>query len=182
MDAFFDSLRGSELAILFTIGAGAAATCVRLFPNLKTAAARSGIVSLQFAWTPARAAAITDSWRARHLDGSTRRSLYIDFFYIAGYGTAIAFLALLAGRAAKTSGFCSSHTADLTADFVAIGAWSAGLCDCLENGGLLLLLRGSTQQPVPALTSTVASIKWLLALAAALFSVALLIASAVTAT
>jgi hypothetical protein len=180
VDAFFHQLRGSEVATLFAISAGAALTFMRLFPNLKTAVAKKGIVSLQLAWSSARANAVIGSWRERHLDGSVKRSIYVDVLYIAGYSFAIAFLALLAGRAARASGLFSAHTADLTADFVAIGAWVAGACDCLENGGLLLLLR-STDQPVPALTSSVSTIKWLLAPTAALFSIGVLVASAVAA-
>ena len=180
MDAFFDHSRGSELATLFAISAGAALTFMRLFPNLKTAAAKKGIVSLQLAWSSARAKAVIESWRERHLDDSVKRSIYVDFLYIAGYSFAIAFLALLAGRAARASGLFSTHTADLMGNIVAIGAWVAGACDCLENGGLLLLLR-STDQPVPALTSSVSTVKWLLAPAGALLSIGVLIASAVAA-
>jgi hypothetical protein len=178
VDAFLDHLRGSELGILFAIGAGAALTSMRLFPNLKTDVARNGIVSLQLAWRSSRAAAVIGSWRERHLDGAVKRSIYVDFLYIASYTAAITFLALLTGRATKASGLFSDHTADLTADFTAIAAWIAGTCDCLENFGLLGQLDGATWQPVPALTSTISAIKWLLAPAAALFSLGLLVASA----
>jgi hypothetical protein len=183
VDAFFDHLLGSELAILFTIAAGCALTSMRLFPSLKTNVA-SGIVSLQLAWTSERAAAIVGSWRERHLEGAAKRSLYVDYFlYIPCYTAAITFLALLTARAVKVSGLSwfSAHSADLTGDFTAAAAWIAGTCDCLENVGLLRQLGGATDQPVPALTSTVSMIKWVLALAAALFSLTLLIASAVAA-
>jgi hypothetical protein len=180
VDAFFESLRGSELAILFTICAGVALTCMRLFPDLKTSVARRGIVSLELAWKSSRAGSIISSWRQKHLEGAAKRSIYLDFVYIPFYSFSIAFLGLLAGRAAET-GLFSSHNADLTADFVAIGAWTAGFCDYLENGGLLLLLGRTTDQPIPAITSWVSAIKWALVLLAPPFSIGLLIASAIAA-
>jgi hypothetical protein len=180
VDAFFDSLRSAELSTLFAITFGSSLVWSRLFPRLRTDVAPGGIVSLQLAWTSPRASSITRSWRERHLEGAARRSIYVDFPFIVLYSFAIAFLALLAGRAADASSLASSDTASSAAAAAAIAAWTAGLCDYLENGGLLLILRGTTGQPLPALTSTLSAVKWLLATGAGLFSLGLLIASAVS--
>jgi hypothetical protein len=180
VETFFDSQSGAELATLFTISLASSIVWMRVFPRLRTPATR-GIVKLQLARTTSRANAIVRAWREQHLLGRAKRSLIVDFPYIASYSFAIAFLALLAGRAAATSGLMSSDTANVSADATAIAAWSAGFCDLLENAGLVLLLRGVTGQPAPAITSFFAGIKWFFAPAAALFSLGLLSVSALKA-
>jgi hypothetical protein len=181
VDAPFLGLRGSELAILFVACGGVALVWTQLFPNLTTSVAPRGIISLQLARSSERAAAIVQSFQEAHREGTARRSLYVDFPFILLYSFALAFLGLLAGRAALASGLASSATADSLALATATAAWAAGLCDCLENVGLLFMLRGKTGQPLPGLTTAAAWAKFGLLTSTGLFVVGVLLASSIAA-
>jgi hypothetical protein len=139
--------------------------------------ARLGIVSLQLAFTPARARAILASWRARHLDGAATRSLFVDVPYIVLYAWALGALAALAGRAAAGDGFLSPADAATAAAWLAIGAWIAAFCDLVENAGLWLQIAKGRAGVLTPLTSAVSAVKWALAIGSGLASVSILLAS-----
>jgi hypothetical protein len=170
-----DFLRTAEAGALLLVAAGAAATWTRLFPRLRTAAAPRGIVSLQLAFTAARAKAVIESWRARHLDGAARRSLFVDVPFVVFYAWTLGLLAVLAGRAAAGSDLLTPGDADTAAAAVAIGGWVAAFCDLVENGGLWLQLSGRTSGVLTAATSTVSAVKWLLAIGSGVASVVVLL-------
>ena len=68
--------------------------------QLKAAGSPGGIVALELAFTPARAAAIIQAWPARGAD-LARLALWLDFLFIAGYaGGLVALLVQLAANPA----------------------------------------------------------------------------------
>jgi hypothetical protein len=169
-------LRTAEAGVLVLVTGAGAVTWTRLFPDVKTDEARWGIVSLQLAFTPAKARAILESWRARHLGGAAQRSLFVDVPYIVLYAWALGALATLAGRAAAGDGLLSPRDAATAAAWLAIGAWVAAFCDLVENVGLWFqIAKGLTALTIP--TSVISTVKWALALGSLLASISILLAS-----
>jgi hypothetical protein len=185
MDDPLDFLHTAEVGTLLLVTAAAAYTWSRLFPRLLTKESPHGIVSLQLAFTARKAHAVIDCWRVRHLDGAAKRAQYIDLLFIVFYASALGLLAIAAGRAADSSGLLNPSDAGTAAAWLAIGAWVAGLCDFVENGGLLLQLssnaKGRLSGVLVAATSTVSTLKWSLALGAGLASLGILARSALAA-
>src|SRR5438874_293647 len=132
MDDPLGFLTTAEVGTLLFVATGAAVACSRLFPRLTTEVATRGIVSLQLAFTAARANAVVGSWRKQQLEGAARRSLLVDFPFIVSYAWALGLLAVIAGRAADASGRFDPMTADTTAAALAIAGWAAGFCDLVE--------------------------------------------------
>jgi hypothetical protein len=177
MDGPLGFLRTAEVGTLLTVTAAATVVCARFFPPLATRTASKGIVSLELAWTQNRVAEVTDSWRVERLERAAQRSVSLDFLFIALYAATIALLGVMAGRAATASGLLSSEHADTVGTALAIAPLAAGLCDCVENVGLLALLSGHLQQPIPAVTSAVSLSKWILVAASLMGSLGILILS-----
>jgi hypothetical protein len=133
-------------------------------------------VSLELAWTQRRAGEIIKSWRDRHLNQAATRSVRLDFLFIVLYAAALALLGTLAGRAAGGDLFSGEHGETL-GGLLAIAAAAAGVCDYIENAGLLRMLSGHLRQPIPFATSAISSLKWLLVAGSLLGSLGFLIAS-----
>jgi len=144
----------APLGILLAIVAGWALFVVRLFPNLKTVAAPRGIVSLQLAFTTARARVVVDDWRTRERAKAAARSQLTDVAFIALYVTALALVAVLVAHATDAR---HPHRPILV-------VLSAGALDLAEDAGLLLMLRKDDHQaqPLPLLTGLAAAGKFVL--------------------
>ena len=92
---------------------------------LMTPPAPSGIISLQLAWTPGKAATMLGSW-----DGTARQyaafGLGFDYLFMCVYALALALGALVA--AGRHPGWFARLGA-----WAAYGAFLAAICDGLEN-------------------------------------------------
>jgi hypothetical protein len=172
-----DFLRTAEVGTLIAITGAAGVTVGRVFPSLAPRKAHRGMVALQLAWTKEKADAVIGFWRKRNREQAAKRAVYIDFAFIVFYSFGLGVLAVIAGRAAHAGGLLAGSDADTFGAALAIAGWVAGFCDCVENGGLLLMLSGRTSQPLPGATSLVSSVKWLLAAGSLLGSLGLLVAS-----
>jgi hypothetical protein len=179
MDDPLGFLRTADDGSLLLITTAAALTWTRLFPQLNTKQAPCGIVSLQLAFTPSKAAAVIDSWRQHHLDGPAKRSLFTDLGFIVCYAWTLGLLASIAGRAAHASGLLNAQDAHTAAAALAISGWTAAFLDIAENGGLWLQLAGHLKPPLTAASSTVSASKWFLAFGSVLASIDLLIGSVI---
>jgi len=119
---------------------------------------------LQLAWTVNNARGVTDPWRGA-CNSQAADQVWLDYLFIPAYVSFLFFIGLRAKQAADRSGML---TLAGIASQSARGALFAGLFDCLENAGLLvMILKGPTSivWPVPSLTSLFSTLKWLLILA-----------------
>jgi hypothetical protein len=181
MDAPLSFLRTSEVGTLLAVTGALTLVCMRWFVPLRTAGARIGIVSLEFAWTRDRAAGILEAWRLQRLVSAARRLVYLDFVLIVLYAAALALLGVMTGRVADVSGLLSNEHADTLGILLAGAGVGAAVLDCGENVFLLRLLKDHVDQPNPAATSVFASLKWLLLAVSFFGSLGFLIASAIEA-
>lgn len=131
---------------------------------LQTPAAPMGIVSFEFARTPANAQAIVDSWDAlaRIHAGF---SLGFDYLFMPLYSTAIGLACLWGGRALHRRGWRLAALGS----WLAWGLWLAALCDAVENLALWRLLVAPAVPPWPALAWWMATIKFALILLGLLY-------------
>lgn len=115
---------------------------------LRTAAAPTGIVGLELAWSGARAVAILDSWGE---DGcvAARGSLWVDFAFIPAYVAGLGLLTALAARAwsdprpvlpAMVGPVAIGPPATGLAVGLIYGLALAGLLDVAENAALSRML------------------------------------------
>ena len=169
MDDPFHFLRTDELITLVVVTAGLTALCARFFTPLATTEARRGIVSLQLAGNWCRAHAIVASWRAERLHGAAARAIKLDFLLILLYVSALGLLGLLAGRVGDEE---SAGT------WLAVAAVAAGICDCIENIGLLAMVNGRKNPAIAPATTALAVLKFLLLLVSVLGSVGIFALSA----
>jgi len=119
---------------------------------LKTAAAPSGIVSLQFAWTAQRTREIIADWSARGVRDRAVRSLWLDFGFIVVYGVTLAIIGKIAVETLVPEPSLARQ--GVWGLFLA-GVALAALCDILENCLHLWFLYGRPPQQDfwPALAS-----------------------------
>jgi len=90
---------------------------------------------------------------------AAQQQLFIDFAYLAIYGTVLwKGCRLLAARAARRG---IRWVARVAPAFAWVGV-AAAVCDAVENVGLLLITYGHTDQPWPALASGYATAKFIL--------------------
>ncbi len=124
---------------------------------LQTSAAPMGIISFEFARTPANAQAMVDSWDAL---ARTRAgfSLGFDYLFMPLYSTAIGLACLWAGRVLHRRGW---RLAGL-GGWLAWGLWLAALCDAVENLALWRLLIAPAVPPWPTLAWWMATVKFAL--------------------
>ncbi|MFW9915932.1 MAG: hypothetical protein ACFFGZ_10020 [Candidatus Thorarchaeota archaeon] len=113
------------------------------------------VYDLEFAWTSDRMETILDDWG----DDLIEREIwatYLDFGFLVAYGTLLAGLCLLLGRA-----FQDEMLGSLGFRFVLV-SYVASLFDALENINLLLVLHFPDSFPAfaPLLASTCATIKF----------------------
>lgn len=124
---------------------------------LQTQAAPMGIVSFEFARTPANAQAMVDSW-----DTVTRIhagfSLGFDYLFMPLYSTAIGLACIWGGRMLHRRGWRLA----VLGGSLAWGLWLAALFDAVENFALWQLLVAPAAPPWPALAWWMATIKFAL--------------------
>jgi hypothetical protein len=122
---------------------------------LITPNAPSGIVSFEFAFSPARAQEMISSWspeaqlRAAFLQG-------LDFLFPLVYSAALGFGCFLTANALRTRG----KRLNLLGVPLAWGLLLAAVCDYIENIALVALLFGKVQSPLPEIAGICAVIKF----------------------
>jgi hypothetical protein len=145
-------MNAGELGILLGVAASGTYLLAQQFPKLKPPSAY-GIVKFELTWRSRTAREILADWKSHGVIARARTSIALDWAFIPAYSSTLALAAILLGRAAD---------ADSLAGAAACGAWVAGGLDLVENIGLLRMLAGHTDQPVPLFTSVVSLAKWLL--------------------
>jgi hypothetical protein len=122
---------------------------------LTTPSAPSGIVSCEFAFSPARAQEIINSWsnnaqlRAAFIQG-------LDFLFPLVYSAALGLGCILAANSLRARG----KKLALLGTPLAWGLVLAAICDYIENIALLILLFGRVQSPFPEIAGVCALIKF----------------------
>ena len=152
------SLRAIALVLfaLLFLGAGAA-----MKPSLDTMKAHGGkgILALEAARTRDEVSVIRRVWGDEG-DRAAKRSIWIDFLFIVGYGGFLATAAWWAASVADGRGWTGYAR---FAAVLAIAFVVAALCDVAENVGMLAELRGGPDDvaaPWPLFASTSAWVKW----------------------
>jgi hypothetical protein len=97
-----------------------------------------GIIPFELAGTPERAERIVGKWGAAG-QSAARRSLLLDYPYLATYAPLQALLCTGAGEALRRRGRASTASA---ASALAWGQLAAGAFDAIENTALLAILAG----------------------------------------
>jgi hypothetical protein len=124
---------------------------------LNTPAAPQGVVSFEFAGTPARARAMLDSW-----DASARVRLGfiqgLDFLFPLAYSSAVGMGCLLAAGVLQRRGLPGWRWGRS----FAWGQWAAALFDYVENIALVALLFGAVSSPLPQIAFACAALKFVL--------------------
>jgi hypothetical protein len=115
-----------------------------------------GIIAFELAGSSGRAAEIIADWGERGRDAA-RLSLWLDFAYLAAYGTFL----WLAIRALRDGALRRSRMrfARLGAHVEPLPLVAAG-CDAVEDVALLLVLGGHGGAVAPALAAAFASVKF----------------------
>ena len=155
--------RNLWLLAIATVALGVAA-----LPSLGTMEDHGvGIIELEFTGTAAKA---EQHYADLGPDGrsAARTSLLLDYADLVAYGLFLA--GACAAVAARADRAGRPRLAALGAP-LAWGALGAAACDAIENGMLLLILGGHTDQPWPALAFGFASVKFALAAAASLYAI-----------
>jgi hypothetical protein len=118
------------------------------------------IVSLELAWRTEDAQKILNSWATV----DPVRQILWDFLFIIAYSYLLFALGTIVARDAN---YRNRPSLARIADCAALAGLLAGVCDVLENFGMLLTIGIGAHQPVPFLTSLFARTKFSLALVAA---------------
>jgi hypothetical protein len=171
----FAVLHTGEIGLLLALGTVLTALLESLFPRLRAPETPQGIVTLQLAWTPERARRILGAWAARGWLGRARKSVYVDFPFIAAYSGTLACLGLCAGRVAGWGGIMDDADAHDFGASVAVAMIAAGACDVAENLALLGVLSGR-YAPWTAVMSSFASTKLMLLIVGAPLAVIVVVA------
>ena len=129
--------------------------------SLTTPGAPSGIISFEFAFTPARAQQIIDSWNT---DSQLRAAFIqgLDFLFPLVYSIALGFGCLMAANVLSTRGKPLNNAGVA----LAWGLMVAAICDYIENVALVALLFGRIQSPFPEIAGICAVIKFTLIISA----------------
>ncbi|MBI4558999.1 MAG: hypothetical protein HY706_15560 [Candidatus Hydrogenedentes bacterium] len=122
--------------------------------SLRTSAAPLGILSFEFAGTPAKARMIIESWADVRFVACW--NLFLDFPYLVFYSTTIGLACVWAGEKTQSRG----RTLASFGIWLAWGQWLAGGLDTIENAALLLILRGFIGAPWPQLAWSCALVKF----------------------
>jgi hypothetical protein len=128
---------------------------------LTTPSAPYGIVSFEFAFTPARAQEMISSWS---IDAQLRAAFIqgLDFLFPLVYSAALGLGCLLATNVVKARG----KPLNGLGVFLAWGLLLAALCDYIENIALVTQLFGRIQSPYPEIAGVCAVIKFSIILVA----------------
>jgi hypothetical protein len=114
-----------------------------------------GIVSLELAPTPEKAAIVLDHWKETGNRSIANRNIWLDFLFIPFY--MLLFYTLCGSISVRMKGFGAKLGV-----LLAFGALVAGLFDVLENILMLLSLSGNLSTVTTALTAFFATAKFLL--------------------
>ena len=166
------SIGSPELGILLAIALAALCSAARLLQAVGPLDPEVPPIKLELPLRTSKAKKLVEDWEKSRELGAVRRWVYADFPFLLCYGAALAAVGSLAGRAAGD--------ARLGAVFVWAGL-AAPLFDVLEDLGMLRMLRKHFGQPLPAATTVVSAIKWVLALGVGVGSLGVLVVSAVDA-
>jgi hypothetical protein len=165
-----------RLAVINLLGAVALVVTIAMMAflgrqghELLTPQAPCRIVSLELAFTAQHARDIIGSWGGDLYRIAVRQVRY-DFIFIAGYSWLVLYLGFKAAQRAEHRG---SPVLARAARLAGYAGLLAGLCDGLENIGMLTMLRtGEVTSLIALLTSLFASTKFALLLVAALVALA----------
>jgi len=120
-----------------------------------------GIIGLELAFTTSSARGIVGGWAG--LPDVAARQVWWDYVFILGYTGSLLFICFHAADYASQRGHADLGS---LAAFAGYGALLAGLLDCIENVGLLLMLAGRISTLIVLVTSLCATVKFVLAFAA----------------
>ena len=135
--------------------------------DLKTEASPNNAVSLQFAaFKKGRAQTIIESWTKENKLGQAKAHLFWDSFFILAYSNLLALGCVMAARVLHEPG-TSGHNLGMLLAWL---AWLAGVFDFVENYAAWKMLDGFSGEGLPWLVTGPATLKWLLALAALIYS------------
>ena len=135
--------------------------------TFKKAGAMS-IVSLELAWRTEDVRKILNSWANVH----PVPPILLDFLFIAAYSYLLFAFATVAARDAK---YRNRPGLAEMGGHAALAGLVAGVCDVLENFGMLLTIGIGVHQPVPFLTSIFATVKFSLVVVSSMVSFATLL-------
>ena len=161
MDDLFSFLSTAELGIVTLVVAGFLVSWVRFFPDLK-AKSGHGIVAFELPKSTEGAQQILAAWQRAGLLKAARRSITVDWLFIALYVLALACLGVLAARAAATTDGFDADAAESVALLLVLVSLVVGALDVLENLGMKRMLDGQVARPVPEATTWIARAKWAL--------------------
>jgi hypothetical protein len=104
--------------------------------KLIAAGTPGAIVDLELTWSEDGAKDVLTKWSAANVIGVARRSIHVDFAFIACYSLLLAMVC----NAAASHLHGAWHTAGVV---LAWAMLAAGLLDCIENIGMLTMLNGN---------------------------------------
>ena len=136
--------------------------------SLKTPATPKGILDLEFAYNSAKTTVVINAWAPNSsIDniGAAKNNTYYDFIFLFFYALFLFFTC-------KKIAHINNSIIGL---LIAKGALAAGVLDVFENAGMLITLSGKSSDNIAMLTTTIAVIKWALAIAAVIYLLAGLI-------
>lgn len=151
-----------QLLALSLIASAATVILFMLLQQYEATLQPSGIVGFELAFTPERAALILTTWGQAGLDAA-RQSLQLDFLFMPAYAFCFFGFTLLSARATQSQiGY-----------LLAIAPFGAWIMDAIENFALLNLVNSpiSATTLSPLVAGVAASIKFLLLVAALVYSV-----------
>lgn len=150
--------RGRGRALWLSGGAlGLLSIPMLAFERDMTRAGGCGIIPFELAGSEERAAQIMDRW-GRAGRGAARRSLVLDYPFLASYSC---LLALTCGVAADALGRRGHTWLAAAGGPIAWGQLAAGGCDAVENAALLAVLAGGRRR-LPGLARAFAVNKFFL--------------------
>ena len=131
--------------------------------TLKTPAAHSGILDLEFAYNTSKTTPIIISWQQTGNIGAAKINTYWDFLFLFFYA---GFLFFVCKKIAANS----KGPVAKAGNIIAKAALLAGLFDVLENAGMLLTLNNQGSSTVAFFTTFFSVIKWTLVIVTVLFA------------
>ncbi len=132
-------------------------------------------LSLQLAWDVTKARDVVKLWNHAGCSSQAASQVWLDYLFIPAYVSFLFFVGLRSQQAAERRGM---STLAVIAGLSAWGALLAGLFDCLENVGLLVMIlkgQASIICPLVLLTSLVSTLKWLLIVASGFVGLTVLV-------
>jgi hypothetical protein len=146
--------------LLWLLLAGTIVFGVAALPSLGTMQDNGvGILELEFVRSTERADEFTAELGSEGRSAA-RTSLLLDYPYLLCYGLFLAGACVAVAARAERLGKRSLASAGT---LIAWGGLGAAAMDAIENGALLLILDGQTGQPLPAIASGCAAVKFALA-------------------